>query len=83
MSARVLNRDNKGRFCSARSEALKSMSLLIDRAKQEIDDEVLIHFLDTFYRVNVSAYNNSTKKRKIKYRISDLFINFTVYWETI
>ena len=37
MSAKVLNRDSKGRFCSACNEALKSMSLLIDRAKTSLE----------------------------------------------
>lgn len=88
MSAKVLNRDSKGRFCSACNEALKSMSLLIDRAKQEVDEEVLLYFLSMFYKTNVKFAEKNVKSktrmnRKIKYRISEPFINFTVYWETV
>lgn len=91
MLTRVFSRDNKGRFCSPTSEALKSMSILIDRVKQELDEEALIHILDVFYRTNVKFVeeNNSvycyrtSKKRNIKYKIKEPSINYTVIWEAI
>ena len=91
MLTRVFSRDNKGRFCSPTSEALKSISILIDRVNQDLDEEALIHILDVFYRNNVKFVeeNNSvycyrtSKKRNIKYKIKEPSINYTVIWEAV
>ena len=91
MSTRVLNRDNKGRFCSPTNSSIKSMSLLINNKEKSNDEAALIHLLDSFYQNNVkfvenmfnSYTNNQKRKRSIKYKFNQPLINFTVFWEIV
>ena len=91
MSAKVINRDNKGRFCSSRSDTLKSMSILVDTTKKDIDAETLIQILNKFYKTNVSFIENAiriyrdvpSRRCQTKSKVNEPSINFTVSWETV
>lgn len=86
---KMISRDKKGRFCSPKSNELKSMSLISNTKIEDVSAQTIINLMNTFYKTNANLVQNiirinkdiPTRKCNTNMKVQEPSFIFTVVWE--